>query len=159
MPTFPSRRTTTGAVILIAVGVWVLLWSAEQRPSRLVTLATPRGLLSVALAATPEQRAEGLAHRDQPVADGLLLRWDTPGHHPIWMAGMRFPLDLIWLDQDHRVLAILTDVPPCVSSPCELYAPDGTDRATAVLELPAGAAARYGITSGIFLPSADAVRP
>jgi Uncharacterized ACR, COG1430 len=26
-----------------------------------------------------------------------IILWDAPGRHPIWMAEMRFPLDLIWL--------------------------------------------------------------
>jgi uncharacterized membrane protein (UPF0127 family) len=64
------------------------------------------------------------------------------------MADMRFPLDLIWLDGDGRVLAILENVPPCDASPCPLYEPEGTSNSTAVLELPASAARVRGIVVG-----------
>jgi hypothetical protein len=43
-----------------------------------------------------------VSHRDDLPGDGMLLQWNGPGRHPIWMAGMRFPLDLIWLEQDGR---------------------------------------------------------
>ena len=40
------------------------------------------------------------------------------GRHPIWMADMRFPLDLIWLEQDGRVTGVLTNVPICSVPAC-----------------------------------------
>ena len=78
----------------------------------------------------------------------MLLKWDAPGRHPIWMAGMRFPLDLLWIDADGRVLSVLPNVPPCRAEPCTIYEPRGTDRSVAVLELPAGKAARRSLTAG-----------
>jgi hypothetical protein len=73
---------------------------------------------------------------------------DAPGTHPIWLAGMRFPLDLLWIDGDGRVLSVLPNVPPCRAEPCTIYEPRGTDRSVAVLELPAVGAARDGLTAG-----------
>jgi uncharacterized membrane protein (UPF0127 family) len=88
----------------------------------------------------PAERSKGLSPRDNLPADGLLLQWDVPGRHPIWMAGMRFPLDLVWLQSDGRVAAVLINVPICSSPPCPLYEPAGTNQAIAVLQLAAGGA-------------------
>jgi uncharacterized protein len=64
------------------------------------------------------------------------------------MADMRFPLDLVWLDADGHVLAILENVPPCSVSPCQLYEPERTSGSMAVLEVAAGAARALGIAVG-----------
>jgi uncharacterized membrane protein (UPF0127 family) len=112
----------------------------------------------VEFANTPTTRAAGLSNRDAVTGDGLLLHWDAPGRHPIWMAEMRFALDLVWLDERDTVLALLDSVPPCSQQPCPLYEPPGTDAATAVLELPAGDAKRRGIAVGAVLRRADGSR-
>ena len=90
--------------------------------------------------------------------DGMLLKWDAPGTHPIWMAGMRFPLDLLWIDGDGRVLSVLPNVPPCRAEPCTTYEPRGTDRSVAVLELPVGEAAKRNLTAGTILQIHDLSR-
>jgi uncharacterized membrane protein (UPF0127 family) len=112
-------------------------------------LETPGGTIVVELADTPATRFTALSNRGGLTGvDGLLLTWDAPGRHPIWMAEMRFALDLVWLDRDGSVLAVLDDVPPCLAEPCPLYEPDGTDRSVALREVPAGAAASHRLTIG-----------
>jgi hypothetical protein len=130
---------------LIASAIWLLI---ERRELPTVQLDSPNGTLVVEIADTPATRSTGLSNRDTLKVDGLLLQWDTPGRHPIWMADMRFPLDLVWLDSDGRVLLVLANVPPCRAEPCPLYEPDQTDRSAAVLEMPAGTAARHGVAAG-----------
>jgi uncharacterized protein len=116
----------------------------RNRPS--VLIETPNGAVLVELANTLAARSAGLSNRQRLEGiEGLLLKWDTPGRHPIWMADMRFPLDLAWIDASGRILAVLANVPPCPGQPCQMYEPGRTERAVAVLELRAGAAANYGI--------------
>ena len=91
--------------------------------------------------------------------DGLLLKWESPDRHPIWMKGMRFPLDLVWLDADGRVVAALTNVPPCLAEPCPLYEPDGSERSVAVLEMRAGSASVHRLASGAIVRPSLASQP
>jgi len=57
------------------------------------------------------------------------------------MLFMRFAIDAVFLDRDLRVLKVAYDLPP--------WAPAiGAARANAVLELPAGTAARTGTQVG-----------
>jgi hypothetical protein len=145
-----------GLVLVLAL-VWTLA-DRRQRPE-FIELSAASGPLQVELADTPTARASGLSNRDAAPDDGLLLQWDTPGRHPIWMADMRFALDLVWLDERDTVLAVLDSVPPCSQQPCALYEPPGTHAAVAVLELPAGDAKRRGIAVGAVLRRADGSRP
>ncbi len=143
------RRAVTGAGIalpLIAAVIWMRF---DSRPLPSMALQTPKAVIRVEVADTPAARSVGLSRRDAlTAADGLLLKWATPDRHPIWMADMQFPLDLVWLDADGHVLAILENVPPCSTSPCQLYEPDGTSDSIAVLEVAAGAARAHGIARG-----------
>jgi uncharacterized membrane protein (UPF0127 family) len=146
-----SRRFASGVALCLVAATHAYWFYRERVPIESVELSTPRGVLHAGVADTLKQRAEGLSNRDVMTGDGLLLLWSAPGRHPIWMAGMRFALDLIWLDSDDRVLAVLPDVPPCISQPCPVYEPLGTEQSQGVLEVSAGAASRHGIVRGILL--------
>jgi uncharacterized membrane protein (UPF0127 family) len=150
----PSKDRSPLHVAVVGGGVSLALltaviWTTIDRRDRPTTIETPDGTIVVEVADTPAARSAGLSNREKLARfDGLLLKWDAPGRHPIWMADMRFPLDLAWIDVNGRVIAILANVPPCPRQPCPLYEPEGTDRSVAVLELRAGAAENHGIAAG-----------
>lgn len=62
----------------------------RELPTTTLTLPTGKRM-SVELANTREARSKGLSQKASLVGDGLLLLWSEAGHHPIWMADMRFP--------------------------------------------------------------------
>jgi uncharacterized membrane protein (UPF0127 family) len=137
----------TGIAVALGIAAFWMHIGSDRLPS--VTLETPNGRILVGVADTPAARSAGLSNRDALNAvDGLLLKWDAPGRHPIWMAEMRFPLDLAWIDANGRVIAVLANVPPCQRQPCPLYEPEGSHHSVAVFELRAGAAANHGIAAG-----------
>jgi uncharacterized protein len=135
-------------LIVAAVAVFVSWQLYDRLAEGVVAIKTPRGTLRVHTARTPEARGRGLSNRDAPDFDGLLLQWDDPGAHPIWMAEMRFPLDLLWLDASGHVLAIIPHAPACTPAPCPQYLPGATGAASAVLEVRAGQATHHGIAVG-----------
>jgi len=141
-----TARRAAGAAIA-AVTILAAYWSLAERP-KTIQLIAPAANLQVSLADTADKRAAGLSNRDTIPNDGMLLQWSAPGRHPIWMSEMRFALDLVWVDGEGRVVAALANVPPCTSTPCTLYEPAGSEKSTAVLELPAGNAATSGLTIG-----------
>ena len=141
-------RRSLAAVALVTATASAGYWHYAEHAERWTEVATPRGSLSVLIANDAMDRSRGLSRRDHIPGDGLLLVWDVPGRHPIWMTDMRFPLDLIWLEQDGRVAGVLTYVPACGSPTCPLHEPNGTHESIAVLELASGAAARHGIEVG-----------
>ena len=58
------------------------------------------------------------------------------------MKNTLIPLDMIRLDEIHKVVRILT-AQPCIADPCEAYKPE--IGAKYVLEINAGIAAKYNI--------------
>lgn len=141
-----ERRRRAGALLAICVVAGALAyWSLADRP-KTIRLIAPAANVQLLLADTAALRSAGLSNRNAVPNDGMLLQWDAPGRHPIWMSEMRFALDLVWLAGDGRVVSVLANVPPCSATPCPLYEPRGSEKSTAVLELPAGRAATYGLT-------------
>jgi uncharacterized membrane protein (UPF0127 family) len=109
-----SRRTVFGAGMAIPLITAIVWMRSEDRMPPRARIETPGGPIVVEIAATSASRSAGLSNRRELRGiDGMLLKWDAPGRHPIWMAGMRFPLDVAWIDANSRVLAILTNVPTC----------------------------------------------
>jgi uncharacterized membrane protein (UPF0127 family) len=87
---------------------------------------------AVSSALTRGQRARGLAGRDLiDPREGLRI----PRCRSVHTVGMRFALDLVWLDRDDVVVRVDRDVPPQRMRTCL--------RARSVVELAAGQADAY----------------
>ena len=85
----------------------------------------------------PFARMRGLLGRKElPGGEGILLR-PAGSVHTFFM---RFPIDVVFLDRELRVVAIAADVPP--------WRTRGARGAKAVVELPAGEASRRSLAEG-----------
>jgi len=91
-----------------------------------------------------EDRAMGLMFRPSlPLDHGMLFLFERPDFHGIWMKNCKFPIDILWLDAEHKIVHLAEKVPPCtakVDANCEVYYPIA--RASYVVELNAGQARR-----------------
>ena len=59
---------------------------------------------------------KGLAVKNQlKENEAMLFIFDDPAKHPFWMKDMKFPIDIIWLDSDGKVVHIEKNLQPCVS--------------------------------------------
>jgi uncharacterized membrane protein (UPF0127 family) len=117
---------------------------------RVIQLRHDGATLRVEVASTAEQRALGLGDRDSLDADaGMLLDLQQTRRASIWMKGMRFPLDIIYIREDGSVSSVTADVPPergVADADLRMYPSEEPVRY--VLEVNAGAAARLGIGPG-----------
>jgi uncharacterized membrane protein (UPF0127 family) len=121
--------------------------SSSAAPSRtLLTLPSGR-VLDVEVMVSDQDRALGLMFRPSlPEDQGMLFIFERSGFHSIWMKNCRFPIDIVWLDEERRVVHVADDVPPCKADPCPAYEP--LRRARYVLELNAGQARREEVVVG-----------
>src|SRR5438093_127067 len=87
------------------------------------------------------QRPIGVMVRPSlPLDHGMLFIVEQPDVHAIWMKNCKFPIDIVWLDAQRKVVHVAPKVPPCEAEPCPVYQP--LQRASFVVELSAGQAAR-----------------
>jgi hypothetical protein len=104
-----------------------------------------RVTLTVEVARSPEEQVRGLSGRRSLEPDhGMLFVYERAQPVSIWMKGMRFPLDILWIHAG-RIVAIEKDAPPLTPvGPERVY----TATADLVLEVPAGFTDRQKIRVG-----------
>lgn len=78
--------------------------------------------ISLIVADTPESQERGLSGmKSLPKDTAMYLVFDHPDKYGIWMKDMKFPIDIIWLDKDHRIVSlernVATSTYPKVFSP------------------------------------------
>jgi uncharacterized membrane protein (UPF0127 family) len=143
------------ARLLRAVGCFVvagLVFAARVHAApAVVPLTLPSGkVLQVELMQNDEDRAMGLMFRPSlPMDHGMLFIFPQADFHGFWMKNCRFPIDMVWLDQDRKVVYLAEAVPPCKAEPCPVYSP--MQRAQYVVEMNAGQARREKAVIGATL--------
>lgn len=96
---------------------------------------------------TDADRQLGLMFRDSLAENqGMLFVFEKEGRYGFWMKNMSFPLDIIWIDAEKRIVDIKKNVPPCKTETCDTLIP--AQQAQYVLEVNAGFTDRRGIKIG-----------
>jgi uncharacterized protein len=115
---------------------------------RQVNVTLNRVELVADVAATNDQRSKGLSVKDTlNESEAMLFVFNTEREHSFWMKGMKFPIDIIWLDDDKEVVHVEHSLEPCIPDEfCQPYSPD--DNSLYVLETVAGFAQKYNVTDG-----------
>ncbi|HRZ30119.1 MAG TPA: DUF192 domain-containing protein [Candidatus Paceibacterota bacterium] len=81
------------------------------------------------IADTNEERQQGLSGRASlPRDTGLLFVFEQPGRYGFWMKEMNFPIDIVWLDKNKKVLGTTKNLQPS-SYPKIFYSPENTSYA------------------------------
>jgi len=105
-------------------------------------------VIQVDTVVSPAALVKGLSDRpSMPKGTGLLFVFPELALQSMWMKGMRFPLDVVWLDENLEVSHINYGAAPCIE--CPSYS--STYKAAYAIELNAGDAAAYGFRVGVGL--------
>lgn len=101
--------------------------------------------IDVAVADSFEERVKGLSGLPELGKNrGLIFAYSHKDTHGIWMKDMHFPIDIIWLDEELRVVDIEKDVSPDTYP--ETFRPETPARY--VLEVNAGFAEKHDVNIG-----------
>lgn len=131
-----TRRSLQAAGLLVS-----LVLPAAAAPA-VIPLKLPSGkALQVEVMVKDEDRQMGLMFRPSlPEDRGMLFTFANLDFHGIWMKNCKFPIDILWLDDQKAIVHLEESVPHCKADPCPVYQP--LRRASYVLELNAGQARR-----------------
>ena len=147
------------SIAAVIIGVMGLMTLPSE--SKLESVEFPRGTimvddiaLEVQIADTDPRRIRGLMFQDQlPYDQGMIFVFNEPELYSLWMLNMQFSLDMIWFDQDGKVVHIEKDIPPCKTvveiSACQSIIP--SDEAVYVLEVTSGFVDQNNITKDSIL--------
>lgn len=69
--------------------------------------------IKVEIADTEKKRSGGLGGKKSLSKDaGMLFIFEIPAKYSFWMKDMRFPLDIIWVDENKKIIAISENIFP-----------------------------------------------
>lgn len=102
---------------------------------------------SVELAKTKQELERGLMFRTYLDKNrGILFAFDKEGVYPFWMKNTLIPLDIIWMDENQKIVFISKNNQPCRTDNCPSINPGV--KAKYVLEINAGIAEELGMKIG-----------
>ena len=104
-------------------------------------------LLSLEIVDSVDERERGLSERTSMApGTGMLFIFDQPGTQCMWMKGMNFSIDMLWLNEEGTVLKLEENVAPTT------YPQDFCSENTKfVVEIAAGDAKNHGYKVGTVL--------
>jgi len=118
--------------------VWIARGDSQQEIAR----------FTVEIADTPETWEHGLMERTSLAPDaGMLFIFLDVAPRTFWMMNTLIPLDMLFIDANHRVINIQENALPCAAPRrCPTY--HSTAPAKYVLEIPGGRARALGMQAG-----------
>jgi len=102
----------------------------------------------VECAVTSAALTKGLSGRQSLTSGtGMFFIFRMLNKQSIWMPGMNFPIDVVWLDENLSVVNITYAAVPCIEgNDCPSYSSQYS--ALYAIEMPAGDAKKYGFATG-----------
>ncbi len=138
-----KKNSIVVKIVAVAVLVMILftVLSFMQAPKK--TINQPKACfkhdtcLDLIVTKTPVERIVGLTNYSSLLKDeGMLFIFEKADIQRMWMNGTNFPMDIIWVSVDFRVLHIEKNVLPCIDPMCDIFAP--VVRAKYVIETNSG---------------------
>ena len=107
--------------------------------------------VSMAIASTDEQRIRGLSGLEKMNEnEGMIFLFDEPSKQGFWMNKMNFPIDIIWLDSNSKVVHIEKKLETCkIFLACPVYNPQVDS--LYVIELRSGFTDDHSIKNGMII--------
>jgi hypothetical protein len=119
--------------------------SVEKKKVRFKDIA-----FTVEVARTKEQRLRGLMFRESlPFNSGMLFICGSQAIRPVHMKNTYIPLDIIWINEDRRVVFVKKNAKPENGDHYETVCPD--KEASYILEVNAGTVNMIGLKEGDLL--------
>lgn len=149
LPKIPQR-----VLVLMAAAAFVLAFAASygepsfpQRDFTVVSIGEKR--IIVEIASSEQSRLFGLAGRENMGAEGMLFVFDEEDYHAMWMKGMRFPVDIVWI-RNGRIADVEEYAPAPPSGTADVFLPIYRPDIPAeyILEVNAGFAEKYDVSIG-----------
>jgi uncharacterized membrane protein (UPF0127 family) len=135
-----GNKGNATSVVLVIIGIlivggWMFLgrtpleqnstFTASSTPSASESFMKINGkIVSLIVADTIEERELGLGGRvSLGENEAMIFVFDIPAQYEFWMKDMKFPIDIIWLDEKFKVVHIESNVTP-ETYPDEVFVPE-----------------------------------
>ncbi len=138
-----TQKIYLGLFIGLAV---VIIFIAAGNVKSLKNVCAKDFCIQAEVVRTDKARQKGLMFRkSMPQDQGMLFIFEKEGLLSFWMKNMRFPLDIIWIGWDKKIVDIYEYALPC-KDVCKTITPQAN--AQFVWEVNAGFVKQHGIRIG-----------
>ncbi len=115
--------------------------------SQASSVCIKNGCVNVDVVSEPKELQRGLQGRENLTYNqGMLFVFKTDDFQRFWMKDMKFAIDMIWIDNQRRIVTIAPSRPPCKEDPCEVYS--SSKQARYVLEVASGYSRKHHLKEG-----------
>ncbi len=131
-------------VILITIVIVALSAQNYLKTRSKTPIATINNhIFKLEIAKTPKEKEMGLSAKKTLEKDfGMLFPFEKPGYYSFWMKDMKFPIDIIYIRNDH-IVTIHKNVKPPKNPNDRLLLYNSKEPADTVLEINAGLSEKY----------------
>jgi len=144
-----GRRYRTFLIIFLILIVVILFSLLSSKP----VVCFKGFCLDVEIADDIESRKEGLMFREElRETKGMLFSFEVQGNYSFWMKNVGFPIDIIFISEEKKIIHIEHSALPCLGGSCIQYYSERP--ASYVLETAAGISYKYNLSVGdtVLLP-------
>ena len=147
-----DKQTRNKGLVLVlsmlAMGIAFPFMMGDQSTHYfIVKLPNGREILAQ-VAETPEKQVVGLFFTEELTPGrGMLLAFDKEDSHLTQTKNIHFPVDMIWMDRDKRIVHIEENLQHCDADPCVAYGPED-GMALYVFQLAAGVVRANKLVTG-----------
>lgn len=135
-------QTVLTAIILVLFIIFLFV-----RPTNKKIVLPNNQIIKIEVADSALKRAKGLMYRKHLDENtGMLFIFDDQVKHIFWMKNTLIPLDMIWMNENFKIVDITGDVQPCTTTSCQTYMP--ASPAKYVLEVNGGYSKKQSIKIG-----------
>jgi len=135
---------TFGVLVLIFFTFMTVILPKVVRPTTELSLG--EGVFKASIALNEAERMKGLSGvTNMPADEALIMAYKYESRWKVWMKDMKIPLDIVWLDQNKKVIYIVKNAVP-EDSTAKTFEPRNV--ATYVIEFPAGSVKTNSIDIG-----------
>lgn len=132
-------------LIILSVVIGFLTFLSWKNKPIFQKIKIGDAIINAELADKPAKQIKGLSGRNEIKKNsGILFIYNKPGFYSIWMKDMKFPVDIVWIDENKKIIGIENEVKP-ESFPKSFKPPSPAKYA---LETNSGFAEKYGIEAG-----------
>lgn len=142
-----SVKKTIIACFLLAFPAGILIFATTKNIPKACYNNT---CFNLAIADTEYEREQGLMFKKNLAQNtGMFFIFKNENIYPFWMKNTFIPLDIIWLDNNLKIVFIKNSAQPCADEKCPSITPD--KKAKYVLEINAGIAEKLEMNIGNFV--------
>ncbi len=137
--------------LIIIIALFSLNFYQKKLSSTGPSVTIGREQVKVRVADTPEKREVGLSGTSSlNKNEGMLFLFDKEQYPSFWMKGMKYPIDILFIN-DQTIVTIYENVQPPKNDDAKLPLYQSSKPANIVLELPSGFTKNHKIKVGDYI--------